>query len=214
MRRKPVDTVEPIGAEAAGPIGTLARGLAVLDIIVEAPQPLNLAEIAAQAELDQSTTLRLLRSLEDSGYVLRPAGSKRYLPSPRAIRPLPLMHPLEMFRRETAQIVRELVTSILRTADFEATPVGDGAEALQALAGGTPDLIISDVEMPRVDGFELLRRVRERWPRLPMVMLTTRGSDEDRRRAATLGANAYLVKAEFEQSRLLDTVRRLIGGFA
>jgi len=115
---------------------------------------------------------------------------------------------------EDSPIVRELVTSILRTADFEATPVGDGAEALQALAGGTPDLIISDVEMPRVDGFELLRRVRERWPRLPMVMLTTRGSDEDRRRAATLGANAYLVKAEFEQSRLLDTVRRLIGGFA
>jgi chemotaxis protein histidine kinase CheA len=115
---------------------------------------------------------------------------------------------------EDSPIVRELVTSILRTADFDATPVGDGAEALQALAGGTPDLIISDVEMPRVDGFELLRRVRERWPRLPMVMLTTRGSDEDRRRAATLGANAYLVKAEFEQSRLLDTVRRLIGGFA
>ena len=115
---------------------------------------------------------------------------------------------------EDSPIVRELVTSILRTADFEATPVGDGEEALKVLAGGTPDLIISDVEMPRVDGFELLRRVREKWPRLPMVMLTTRGSEEDRRRAATLGANAYLVKAEFEQSRLLDTVRRLIGGFA
>jgi len=106
------------------------------------------------------------------------------------------------------------VTSILRTADFDATPAVDGEEALKVLAGGTPDLIISDVEMPKVDGFELLRRVRERWPRLPMVMLTTRGSEEDRRRAATLGANAYLVKAEFEQGRLLDTVRRLIGDLA
>jgi chemotaxis protein histidine kinase CheA len=115
---------------------------------------------------------------------------------------------------EDSPIVRELVTSILRTADFETTAAFDGEDALRLLADGPPDLILSDVEMPRVDGFELLRRVRERWPRLPMVMLTTRGSEDDRRRAATLGADAYLIKAEFEQNRLVDTVRRLIGGGA
>lgn len=115
---------------------------------------------------------------------------------------------------EDSPIVRELVVSILRTADLETVAAGDGEEALTVLAGGIPDLIISDVEMPRVDGFELLRRVREQWPRLPMVMLTTRGSEEDRRRAATLGADAYLIKAEFEQGRLVDTVRRLIGDLA
>jgi CheY-like chemotaxis protein len=112
---------------------------------------------------------------------------------------------------EDSPIVRDLVTSILRTAEFDTVAAVNGEEALQMLAGGLPDLIISDVEMPRVDGFELLRRVREQWPRLPVVMLTTRGSEEDRRRAATLGADAYLIKAEFEQGRLIDTVRRLIG---
>jgi len=115
---------------------------------------------------------------------------------------------------EDSPVVREMVTSILRTADLDTVAAVDGEEALQVLAGGPPDLIISDVEMPRVDGFELLRRVRERWPRLPVVMLTTRGSEDDRRRAATLGADAYLIKAEFEQSRLIDTVHRLIGDLA
>ncbi len=112
---------------------------------------------------------------------------------------------------EDSPVVRDLVTSILRAAELDTVEAVDGEDALSLLAGGPPDLIMSDVEMPRVDGFELLRRVRERWPRLPMVMLTTRGSEEDRRRAATLGANAYLIKAEFEQGRLVDTVRRLIG---
>ena len=115
---------------------------------------------------------------------------------------------------EDSPVVRELVTSILHTAELDTVAAGDGEDALQVLAGGPPDLIISDVEMPRVDGFELLRRVRERWPRLPVVMLTTRGSEDDRRRAATLGADAYLIKAEFEQSRLIDTVHRLIGDLA
>jgi CheY-like chemotaxis protein len=115
---------------------------------------------------------------------------------------------------EDSPVVREMVTSILTTADFDTVAAVDGEDATTLLAGGPPDLIISDVEMPRCDGFELLRRVRERWPRLPMVMLTTRGSDEDRRRAATLGADAYLIKAEFEQTRLIDTVSRLIGDLA
>jgi CheY-like chemotaxis protein len=112
---------------------------------------------------------------------------------------------------DDSPMVRELVASILRTANIVPETAPDGEAAWRALEQGPPDLILSDVEMPRLDGFGLLGRIRERWPRLPVIMLTTRGSEEDRRRAVALGANAYLIKAEFEEGRLLETVQRLIG---
>jgi CheY-like chemotaxis protein len=64
--------------------------------------------------------------------------------------------------------------------------------------------------MPRMGGFELLAQIRQRSQRLPVVMLTTRGSVEDRRRAASLGANAYLVKTEFQGDALIEVVRRFV----
>jgi IclR family acetate operon transcriptional repressor len=97
------------------PSGTLARGLAVLKVVIDSPQPLTLAEIAAQSGIDQSTTLRLLRALEDSEYIVRSFSLKRYLPSPRAIRPLPLSHPIEQFRRETARTLSELADNLGQT---------------------------------------------------------------------------------------------------
>ena len=101
--------------EREGPAGTLARGLAILDAIVDAPQPLMLGEVAALTRLDQSTTLRLLRTLEESGYVVRLADSKRYAPSPKALLPLPLMHPINQLRREAYSILFELARSLQET---------------------------------------------------------------------------------------------------
>lgn len=75
-----------------------------------------LAEIAGLCGLDQSTTLRLLRSLEGANYVLRMRGSKRYLPSPHAMRPLSLMHPVEQFRRDTSGILSGLAETSDQTA--------------------------------------------------------------------------------------------------
>jgi len=112
---------------------------------------------------------------------------------------------------DDSPIVRELVCSILRTADFVPEIAPDGEAAWTALLQAQPDLVVSDVEMPGLDGFDLLHRIRGRWPRLPVLMLTTRGSEEDRQRAATLGANAYVVKSEFEERSLIETVRRLTG---
>jgi IclR family transcriptional regulator, acetate operon repressor len=103
------------GAERDGPVGTLARGLKVLDALAGVPQPLGLAEVAALTGLEQSTTLRLLRALEDSGFVLRGAETKKYGLSPKALRPLPLLHPLEQLRREIAAPLRELALRIDKT---------------------------------------------------------------------------------------------------
>jgi two-component system chemotaxis sensor kinase CheA len=86
----------------------------------------------------------------------------------------------------------------------------DGAEALAILDRQRVDLVLSDVEMPGIDGFELLTRVRQRDPELPVVMVTTRGSIADRERAAALGADAYLVKSEFRDRDMLDAIARFV----
>lgn len=111
---------------------------------------------------------------------------------------------------DDSPIVIEVVKSILSGSEFALTTVSDGAAALHALKQELPDLLVSDVEMPQLDGLSLLRRVRERWPRLPVVMLTTRDADEDRRVAMALGASAYLLKAELDDSRMVELVRGLI----
>jgi two-component system, chemotaxis family, sensor kinase CheA len=86
----------------------------------------------------------------------------------------------------------------------------DGTAALESILHSEPDLLVSDVEMPRMNGFDLLAEVRRRTQRLPVVMLSTRGSVEDRKRATRLGANAYLVKTEFHSESLLEVVRRFV----
>ncbi|KAA0890855.1 IclR family transcriptional regulator [Pusillimonas sp. ANT_WB101] len=95
--------------------GTLLRGLAVMDVLLSARQPMSLGEIAGRVELDQSTTLRLLRALEGARQVLRIGDGKRYLASPKAMRPLSLRHPLEQFRRESAHLLRQLSTQLSST---------------------------------------------------------------------------------------------------
>src|SRR5690606_27094609 len=97
------------------PTGTLSRGLAVMDVLLASSQPLSLAEVAAKVGLDQSTTLRLLRALEAARQVLRLADGKRYLASPKALRPLSLFHPLEALRREAAPMLRDLANKLSKT---------------------------------------------------------------------------------------------------
>jgi chemotaxis protein histidine kinase CheA/CheY-like chemotaxis protein len=111
---------------------------------------------------------------------------------------------------DDSPIVRELLTEMLTSAGLLVDAAEDGLAALRALEKATPDLVLSDVEMPGMGGLELLRRIRAQNQRLPVVMLTTRGSTSDRRAAAELGADAYLVKSDFEGSKLLDTVSRFI----
>jgi DNA-binding response OmpR family regulator len=106
--------------------------------------------------------------------------------------------------------VRELVSEILGSVGLLVEEAGDGAAALDSIQQEEPDLLITDVEMPRMNGFDLLSEVRRRSQRLPVVMLSTRGSVEDRKRATRLGANAYLVKTEFHSESLLEVVRRFV----
>ncbi|HEX2689263.1 MAG TPA: response regulator [Kofleriaceae bacterium] len=111
---------------------------------------------------------------------------------------------------DDSPIVRDLLVELLSSVGLEVRSAGDGAAALELLAEQPADLIVSDVEMPIMDGFELLRQLRERSLRVPVVMVTTRGSVSDRAMAAELGADALIVKSEFENAHLLETVRRFV----
>lgn len=119
-------------------------------------------------------------------------------------------HRLRVLVADDSPVVRELVSEILRGAGLLVEQAADGAAALDRVQEAEPDLLISDVEMPRMNGFDLLAEVRRRTQRLPVVMLSTRGSVEDRKRATRLGANAYLVKTDFHSENLLEVVRRFV----
>ncbi|MBI4255010.1 MAG: response regulator, partial [Candidatus Rokubacteria bacterium] len=107
---------------------------------------------------------------------------------------------------------RSLVRSILEGVGYEIAVAVDGADAWAKLQERLPDLIVSDVDMPRMDGFGLCEAVR-RSPRtrdLPVVLVTALGSDRDRARGMEAGADAYVVKAEFDQGTLIETLARLL----
>ncbi|TMQ05411.1 MAG: response regulator [Deltaproteobacteria bacterium] len=111
---------------------------------------------------------------------------------------------------DDSPIVRDLLQELLSSVGLEVRVAGDGAAALQSLTENPVDLIVCDVEMPVMDGFELLRRLRDRADHVPVVMVTTRGTVSDRAMAASLGADALIVKSEFENAHLLETVRRFV----
>jgi two-component system chemotaxis sensor kinase CheA len=107
---------------------------------------------------------------------------------------------------------RTLEQSILEAAGYEVSVAPDGVMAWQLLQERGFDLVVSDVDMPRMDGFALTEAIRSsrQIPELPVVLVTARASEEDRGRGLAVGANAYLVKSSFDQSNLLETIAQLL----
>ncbi len=107
---------------------------------------------------------------------------------------------------------RTLLKAILQTAGFLVTTAVDGADAFAQVCAGKFDLLVSDVDMPRMSGFELTARIRadKKLNELPVVLVTSLGSIDDRERGIDVGANAYIVKSSFDQSNLLEVIKRLI----
>ncbi|HMK92637.1 MAG TPA: response regulator, partial [Thermoleophilia bacterium] len=107
---------------------------------------------------------------------------------------------------------RTLLKNILETTGYEVRTVVDGVEAMTALMEEEFDLLISDVEMPRMNGFDLTARIRAdaRHAELPVMLVTSLESREDREKGVDVGANAYITKGSFDQTTLLETARRLV----
>lgn len=92
--------------------------------------------------------------------------------------------------------IRKLVEYSLKSKGYGVKTVADGLEAMEALAKDKYDAVVLDINMPRMNGFEVLKKIREDelYKTLPVVILTTEGQDEDRNTAMALGATQYVVK--------------------
>ncbi len=115
---------------------------------------------------------------------------------------------------EDSFTVRELQRSILEAAGYPVVTARDGREALGVLERDSQiALVITDFEMPELDGLELTRAIRAdgALSSLPVIIITSRGSEDDQHRGIEAGADAYMVKRSFDQQALLATVERLVG---
>jgi two-component system chemotaxis sensor kinase CheA len=110
-------------------------------------------------------------------------------------------------------VAAELQKNILIAAGYESEIASDGVEALECLRQKEWDLVLADIDMPRMNGFDLTERIRadEALRDIPVIIVTSRDTLDDRRRGFEAGADAYVLKREFDQSQLLDTIRRLVG---
>lgn len=113
---------------------------------------------------------------------------------------------------EDSITARTLLVNILESSGYIVTSAVDGLDGFTKLTTGDFDLVVSDLAMPKIDGFELVEKIRadKKYGELPIVLVTGLESPGDKRRGIEVGANAYIVKSSFNQSNLLDVIKRLI----
>jgi len=114
---------------------------------------------------------------------------------------------------DDSKTVRNLVAFIMKKEGFTVTMAEDGLDGLEKLyAAGTVDLIISDINMPRMDGFTFIKNVREQdaYRDMPIIVLSTEGQEKDIQLGISLGANLYMVKPAQPES-MVRNVRMLLG---
>ena len=117
-----------------------------------------------------------------------------------------------LIAEDEANIVESL-TFILGREGFDVSTVTDGEAALRSLRHDAPDLLILDVMMPRLNGFEVLKKIRADalLQRLPVIVLTAKTQARDRETAIAVGADAYMTKP-YSNREVVEQVRRLTGG--
>jgi two-component system chemotaxis sensor kinase CheA len=113
---------------------------------------------------------------------------------------------------EDSVTTRTLEKSILEAAGYDVLIAADGAEAWRILQAKGADLVVTDIEMPRMDGFALTEAIRasKRFRELPVVLVTALESERDKTRGMEAGADAYLLKSAFDQKNLLETIGHLL----
>lgn len=121
-------------------------------------------------------------------------------------------HKAQLLVVDDSMTSRTLIRSILQAEGYLVVSAVDGADALNALHSHPVELIVSDVEMPNIDGFELTARVRKdaETADIPVILVTSLASDEHRAKGIEAGADAYIVKGGFDQNELLAAITRLL----
>ena len=119
------------------------------------------------------------------------------------------MHPARVVVIEDEQAIRRGVSDALRASGYEAAEAGDGVRGLEEAVRAGVDLVLLDLMLPRRDGLDVLAEVRRARPTLPVIILTARGSEDDRVRGLKMGADDYIVKP-FSARELLARVEAVL----
>jgi chemotaxis protein histidine kinase CheA/ActR/RegA family two-component response regulator len=108
---------------------------------------------------------------------------------------------------------REIEKDVLEAYGYQVTLAEDGQDGLNKAREGDFDAVLTDVEMPNMDGFTLTATLRqeEKYRHKPIIIITSREKEEDKRRGVQVGADAYIVKGDFDQSNLVETLNALLG---
>ncbi|MFK7160773.1 hybrid sensor histidine kinase/response regulator [Marinospirillum sp. MEB164] len=135
---------------------------------------------------------------------------QRQTPRPRAEAPTSAKRILVV---DDSLSTREIERDLLQAWGYQVVLAEQGAEGLEKAQQQVFDAVITDVEMPIMDGFSLTAALRqlEAYQHCPILILTSREKEEDKRRGLEVGADAYLVKGSFDQSSLIDTLQLLLG---
>lgn len=153
--------------------------------------------------------------------ILRPSDlitSLRTSPRQPTAGAAPTTVPVQTQRQPLVLVVDDSITTrtmeqnLLEASGYRVQVAVDGVDAWTLLKSEEFDLVLSDVDMPRMDGFELTARIRadRKLADLPVVLVTALEAREDKERGIEVGANAYIIKSSFDQSNLLEIIRRLI----
>lgn len=151
--------------------------------------------------VDTAELVRSIDRLLQRGQPLNLISGRRALPVKRVL------------IADDSRIVLDLQARLLRSHGYQVERASDGAEALRAIRANPCDLLVTDLEMPVLDGIELIRSLRRepQYARLPIVISSSRDREEDRLLGLEAGADYYLVKSDFQNETLLEAVHQLIG---
>jgi two-component system chemotaxis sensor kinase CheA len=137
----------------------------------------------------------------------------RELPSVlRPSQPAPEQRPASILVVDDSMTTRTLEKSILEAHGYRVRVAVDGIEALDRLRVEKADLVVADIQMPRLDGFGLLEAMKKdpNLSRVPVIIVTSLERAEDQERGLSLGADAYIVKRKFDQGELLAAIRQIL----
>ncbi|MFS2218810.1 hybrid sensor histidine kinase/response regulator, partial [Telluria sp. Tellsp104] len=202
------------GRERYGLVVDAVRGEQSLTVQPLEPTFGKLRDIAAAALLDDGTPVLILdvpdmlhsiARLLDDGAALRLGFAAGESAAGRARRVLVV---------DDSLTVREMQRKLLAARGYHVDVALDGLDGWNQLRGADYDLVITDIDMPRLDGIGLTERIRRdpRLARLPVMIVSYKDRPEDRARGLEAGADYYLAKGAFHDATLLDAVRDLVGG--
>ncbi|GJJ01196.1 hypothetical protein RugamoR64_17340 [Duganella rhizosphaerae] len=175
------------------------------------PQLARMVGIAGATVLGSGDIVLILNPVALAQHLAHHPEMKQHYAAAAGDSPAPRAPGRSIMVVDDSMTVRRVTQRLLEREGYSVVLAKDGVDALEQLQGATPDLMLVDIEMPRMDGFDLTRNVRgdERTKDIPIIMITSRSADKHRNYALQLGVNAYFGKP-FQEPVLLDAIEGLL----